>query len=173
MKNIKVWGIVIAIVLAIGFYSLPYITIAQMKAAAEENNGEALSEHVDFPSVRQSLKDQMNAMLAREMVEEVEDNPFVALGAAFGGMFVEKMVDAYITPAGLTQLMSGESPDEKSNDITENSQKNEPFQNTSLSYESMSKFSVIVNDEDSEEGIKFILRRTGLSWKLSEILLPM
>ena len=115
----------------------------------------------------------MNAMLAREMAEEVEDNPFVALGAAFGGMFVEKMVDAYITPAGLTQLMSGESPDEKSNEITENSQKNEPFQNTSLSYESMSKFSVIVNDEDSEEGIKFILRRAGLSWKLSEILLPM
>lgn len=173
MKNKKVLGIVIAIILAIGFYSLPYITVAQMKGSAEDNDGEALSEHVDFPSVRQSLKDQMNAMLAKKMAEQAEDNPFGALGAAFGGMLVEKMVDAYITPSGLTQMMSGERPDEKSSDTTQSSQDNEPFENASFSYESMSKFSITVKNDDSEDEIKFILRRAGLTWKLSEIILPM
>ena len=45
----------------------PYITVYQMKTTAENHDGEALSEYIDFPSVRQSLKEQMNVMVTNKM----------------------------------------------------------------------------------------------------------
>ena len=48
----------------------------------------------------------MNAMIMKEMAkDEMKDNPFAALGAAFGGVMVDKMVEAYVTPTGITGLI--------------------------------------------------------------------
>ena len=58
MSKGKIIGIVGAL-FAIYVAAAPYITVYQMKSAAESRDGEALSEHIEFPSVRQSLKDQM------------------------------------------------------------------------------------------------------------------
>lgn len=176
MKNPKTLGIVAGIIFLLYFISLPYLTVYQMKAAAEEHDGEALSEHVDFRSVRKSLKDQMNVMFAKEMSKQSEENPFAALGAAFGGIIVEKMVDAYITPAGLTQMMRGENPDSETSvepSENESSGNKEPFKNASQSYNSFNKFSITVKGDDSDEETKCILGRDGLTWKRTEILLPL
>ena len=56
-----------AVLFAAYIVAAPYITVHQMSSAAENHNGEALSEHVEFPSVRQSIKDQMNAMFVKRM----------------------------------------------------------------------------------------------------------
>ena len=163
-------------VLVVGYiFVAPYLTVYQMKVAAEKHDGESLSEYVDFPSLRQNLKDQMNTMLGKEMAKEVaDDNPFAALGAAFGGMMVEKMVDAYITPSSITALMKGEKLDTKKtgNGSKELQTKPKPFGDVSMSYESFSKFSITMRDGESNDEAKFILRRRGIGWKLTEILLP-
>ena len=55
----------IIVVIAVGYIlATPYLTVYQMKIAAENQDGEALSEHIDFPVLRQNLKDQLNARLA-------------------------------------------------------------------------------------------------------------
>lgn len=167
--------IALAAMLLIYVAAAPYITVHQIASAAEDKDGEAMAEHIDFPSVRQSLKDQMNAMMMKETSSpEMQDNPFAALGVAFAGVLVDKMVDAYITPAGITQLMKGEKPAPASggSSDTESGQKKEPFEDASMSYESFSKFAVTVRD-DPENEIRFILRRRGLGWQLTEILIPM
>jgi len=51
--------------LAIYVVTAPYITVHQIGDAAKRQDGEALSEHIDFPSVRQSFKDQANAAFAK------------------------------------------------------------------------------------------------------------
>ena len=156
--------------------AVPYITVYQMKSAAEARDGEALSEHIEFPSVRQSMKDQMNASFANRMSNEkdLKDNPFAALGTAFAGLMVDKMIDAYVTPAGITQLMSGKRPKSNANEGAENTtdSTNKPLANAQMSYESLDKFVIKVKNKAGEEG-KFVLRRRGLDWKLTEILLPM
>jgi hypothetical protein len=150
----------------------PYITVYQMKTAAENRDGEALSEHIDFPSLRQSLKDQINAMFMKEMAKEAKDNPFAALGAAFGGAMIDKTVDAYMTPAGIIELMQDEKPDpESGGEGSSGSSSREPFSNASMSYESLSKFVITVKDDGEE--VKFVLRRRGIGWKLTEIILPL
>lgn len=151
----------------------PYITVHKMRVAAEKRDGEALSEHIDFPSVRQSLKDQMNALFAKEMAEdeEMRDNPFAALGAVFAGVVVDRVVDAYVTPAGITLLMSGERPEIEEDRGTDIGDDRGPFRNASKSYESHDKFVVRIEAETGEE-TKFVLRRQGISWKLTDIVIP-
>lgn len=77
----------VALGIAAGLFAIyvaaaPYITVYQMKSAAEDHDGEALSVHIEFPSVRQSLKDQMNAMFSKRMAEDAEmkDSPFFGIG---------------------------------------------------------------------------------------------
>jgi len=168
-KIIAVIGGLFAIYVA----AAPYITVYQMKSAAESHNGEALSEHIEFPSVRQSLKDQMNAMFMKEMAkDEMKDNPFAALGAAFAGVMVDKMVEAYVTPAGITQLMAGEKPKPAQGGESGGGSGRKPLSDASMSYESLDKFVVKVKGGTGEEG-KFVLRRRGIGWKLTEIIVPL
>lgn len=186
----------------------PYITVYRMKAAAENRDGEALSEHIDFTSVRQSLKDQLNALFAKKLTEskDLKDNPLAALGAAFAGVLVDKVVDAYVTSAGITQLMAGEKPQPGSKPAPPGGKPGEapsggpagpggpagagggsggtgaggsgpegaerkPLADATMSYESLDKFVVRAKGKDGTEG-RFVLRRRGLGWQLTEIILP-
>lgn len=171
--NKRMMIIVVGVLLAIYVAASPYLTVHQMKSAAEKHDGEALSEYIDFPSVRQSLKDQMNAMFIKEMAkdEKMQDNPFAVLGSAFVGIMVDKMVDLYVTPAGITQLMSGEKPTATEGDGGNSSSTQKILSDASMSYESPDKFVVKVKGRTNEEG-KFILRRHGIGWKLTEIIIP-
>ena len=173
-KSIAVLSIA-AGVFAVYFVATPYITVHQMKSAAERRDGETLSEYVEFPSVRQSLKDQMNAMFAKKLTEddELKSNPFGAFGVALAGMMVDKMVDAYVTPAGMIQLMAGEKPVAKAKKGEgSRATARKPLSDASMSYESLNKFVVRVNGSDGGEG-KFVLRRHGLTWKLTDIIIPL
>ena len=50
-------------------FAAPYITVYQIKSAAENNDATTLSEYIDFPSLRQSYKGQITAMLEKDMAE--------------------------------------------------------------------------------------------------------
>ncbi|RUO44535.1 hypothetical protein CWE23_00355 [Idiomarina aquatica] len=170
-KGKLITGLIIAAFLVFQAVS-PYLTVYQIKSAAESRDSEALSEHIEFSSVRQSLKDQLNAMMASTMEpdETTKGNPFAALGAGIASIMAERIVDAYVTPAGIAKLMAGEKLDA---DNTENQQRNEKtLIDSSMFYESLNKFVVRVKDEQGDEG-KFVLRRRGLGWKLTEIVIPM
>lgn len=175
MKGKIAFGIVAGLLAAYAA-AAPYVTVHQMKAAAQRRDGEALAEHIEFPSVRQSLKDQLNALFLKELAEDekLADNPFATLGAAFAGMMVDRIVDAYVTPAGLAQLMAGEKPELESDpryEAPEKSQR-EPLANASMSYESFDKFAVRIVNADGQEA-KFVLRRRGFGWKLTAIIAPL
>ena len=170
----KLWlGIGVVVIGLLGIYlaAAPYITVYRMKAAAEKHDGAALSEFIEFPSVRQSLKDQLNAHLAQEMASDTDmaDNPFAAIGSALAGTLAEKMVDAYVTPAGITRLMSGENL--KPDSTGSGNGGGDPFADASMGYQSLDKFAVTVKDDDGGD-IKFVLARRGLGWKLTDIIVP-
>jgi len=188
MNKLKVVVGVVASVVAIYVLASPYITVHLMKSAAASHDGEALARYIEFPSVRQSLKDQMNAMFAKKMAEdkEAQANPFAAFAMAFSGVIVDKAVDAYVTPAGITQLMEGEKPQpgagqpvaEKASQPaagagggdTETTERG-PLAGASMSYESFDRFVVKVRNEDGKEG-EFVLSRRGIGWKLTDIIIP-
>jgi len=177
------FGVLVFLVLAYVF-ALPYITLYQIKQAVDERDSVALSEHIDFPSVRQSLKDQLNATLMGKMQsDEMKNNPFAALGMALAGPLVDKMLDVYITPAGVEQLLAGEKPSIKnakkikhveegaannSSSHQEDAAEQKPLADVALGYKSTNRFEV----EDQKKGTRVVLRRQGLTWKVAEILFP-
>jgi len=180
---------IVAVIVAIYVFAAPYITVHLMKSAAASHDGDALAGYIEFPSVRQSLKDQVNAMFAKKMADdkEMQANPFAALAMAFSGVIVDKAVDAYVTPAGITQLMEGEKlqpaavqpktgqvapPGATSDAGNVASPEREPLSDASMSYESLDRFVVKVRNDAGKEG-KFVLSRRGLGWKLTDIILPM
>jgi len=177
--------VALAVVLAIGWLAAsPYITLYQMKQAADARDGEALSEHVDFPSVRQSIKDQLNTRVARKMGTDSDDSGALAMiGASVASVLVDRMVDAYVTPTGIAEVMEGnppgprlwhegadEHPAEGENSKTP-ADREALRDKAKLSYTSFSRFVVTVPDKSGAE-CQLVLRRRGLGWKLTEILLP-
>jgi hypothetical protein len=144
-----------------------------MKKAAEKKDVETLSRYVDYPSLRESLKANFNAMMVSEITKS--ESPFGALGTALGAALANQMIDAFITPESLAMLIKGEEPrmgDSQKDRKTESSSETETA--TSMSYEGLNQFVVEVKEKDSsEKPIKFIYKRAGIvSWKLSALRLP-
>lgn len=163
-------------------FALPYITVHQIRQAVKARDSVALSEHIDFPSVRLSLKDQLNAaLMGKIQSDEMKDNPFAALGMMLAGPLVDKMLEAYVTPAGIGQLLSGKKPSMKgvkkiqqetagaANNVPptgESATEEKPLADVTLGYKTASRFEV----EDQKKGVRVVLRRDGLSWKVSDIV---
>jgi hypothetical protein len=142
---------VVAGALLIYAAAAPYITVHQIKDAARRQDVGDLSEHIDFPSVRQSFKDQVNAQFLKALAEdeEVQDSAFASIGMALVGAMVDKLVDAYVTPAGITLLMAGEKPQSgiDQDRINANKPAREPLSDARMSYESLSKFVIATTVE--------------------------
>ena len=91
------------------YFGSPYLAARNLKNAAIEADPDELETSVDFPSVRESLKSQLNVAMMTEMQNdpEMKDNPFAGLGA-----MVDRMIDAYVTPDGLAAMVRGQKPNE-------------------------------------------------------------
>lgn len=171
------WIIVLLLIAGIGYVAAsPLITIHQIKSGIEEQDLEKLSENIDFPVLRQNMKEQINAVMMKEAASELEDNLFTALAVGFASKLVDGMVDLFVTPSGLASLSEGEKPSkhssEPSSDSGATSDKRELFKDARYSYDSTSKFSVWVPNDDGEE-IRFVIQRNGIEWKLANIIIPM
>jgi hypothetical protein len=175
MKKIMALIAFLAIVITSYFLAGPHITIYKIKSGIEHQEPEKISAQVDFSELRTNLKEQFNALLMKQAASDLKDNPFAALGMAFASKLIDNMVDAFITPTSLTNLMEGKKPkqpqgEEGTQEV--DSRKPEPFKGARYTYDSLSKFSAWVKDEKGKE-TRFIFTRKGLSWKLTNIQIPM
>ena len=170
-KSIWITGVVLAAV--IGYVAVgPYLTLSSIKDGIVENDSEKLSENIEFSALRQSIKEQLNVEILKNVTTEMQDNPFAAIGAAFATKMVDGLVDSFITPSGLAALMQGDKPNEQMKGLgMAPVQKSDLFKNAKFSYDSTSTFSVRVPNDKGEE-IRFVLRREGFSWKLVNLVIP-
>ena len=171
--RVMIAGVVAVLVLLLGYVvATPYITVGQMQAAAQARDGKKLAEYIDFVAVRESLTTQLTAMLAKEMTKSSDDGAMGLLGAAFGSTIIELLLDAIVTPAGLIAVLNGDSM----TDVLDQNAVAVPTTpaNTSVSmgYQSLDIFAVTITNTDTQSVTTLLLRRDGLSWRLSEIVLP-
>lgn len=176
--NKKVLGVIFGlIILILGYlYVSPYLAINSIKSAAQAGDSEKISKYIDYPSVRQSFKDQMNAYMFKEMASK-EANGWEALGAMMASTMVDKMIDAMITPEGMTLMLQGKDLKSTSSNGSDDHQvseaKKEPKPDYSSRYTSMNDFEVVIKDQDKAKEVKVMMVRDGLSWKVNEIIVPL
>lgn len=53
----------------------PFLTLHQMRQAAERKDAAALSAHIDFPALRASAKHAVDAKVRREVISASESRP--------------------------------------------------------------------------------------------------
>lgn len=170
-KTVLVVGLAIAMV--VGYIAAgPYLTVSAIKTGTVEQDSEKLSENIDFPTLRQNLKDQLNLAMMKSIGEELNDNPFMALAAGFASTMVDGIVDSFVTPSGLAAMMGGKKPSGNGTMESANPpREDELFKNARFSYDSISKFSIWVPNDNGQE-IRFVLKRDVLSWKLINLVIP-
>lgn len=174
MKKIVAMIVLLAILITIYFVGGQLIAIYGIKSGIEQQNSEKISAHIDYSALRSNLKEQFTTFFMNQAVSNPKDNPFAAQRMAFTSKSIDSIVDESLTPIGLARLMEGKEPqhpqDIESPQKSYN-QKPETFKNVRYTFDSLSKLSVWVKI-DKEEETRFIFNRNGLSWKLSNILLP-
>lgn len=172
---------IVVVAFSTWFYFTPHLAVSAMKSAAEAKDAAKLSDYVNFPAVKDSLKASFNAKLASE-VPKNNGNPFGALGAALAVAFINPMIDALVTPESLAMMMKGEKPKPANNSVQSPSpeseivasKSSESDDDTSMSYENFDRFVVTVKKKGStEEPVGLVFNRDGIfSWKLSALRLP-
>ena len=154
----------------------PYRTIAAIRDAVKTEDASALARQVDFPSLRASLKLQLQDRIVREAGAGVQADPFGAFGLRIATGLAGGLVDAMVTPAGLGAMMEGRKTWNRASGIAPPSRgstegQSEPLPDPRHRFESPSRFTATVTGADGED-VVFVLTRTGLRWKLSDIRLP-
>ncbi|MEL0071044.1 MAG: DUF2939 domain-containing protein [Betaproteobacteria bacterium] len=155
----------------------PFLTLNSIKNAVETSDSVQLSEDIDFPAVRQNIKEQFSTAMTSKAESELSDNSFAALAVAFSDKLVEGILDTFVTPTGITSLLSGENPlSKKADSQTENEKSQQQqladlWENSRFSYESIDRFSIWVKGENGAE-VRVVLKRDGLKWRVTNFVLP-
>jgi len=103
--------IVIALIAVLGLlYASPYIALDRMKRAADARDAETVNTYVDFPLLRESLKEQVGQLLTRKIDVQKSGNPLALLGAMIGAALIGPLVDSYATPDGVAAILNGMPP---------------------------------------------------------------
>lgn len=97
----------IVIYVAYAVYSLN-----DLVSGVASGNAQQISNHVDFPLVRESLKEQLRSQLMDQALADARNGSDPAsqigagLAAAFGPAVINNVVDGLLTPSGVARLLS-------------------------------------------------------------------
>lgn len=109
-KLIKAAAVAVIVAIAGYWYWSPFLTVRQLKSAAQNRDADGFNEHVDYPKVRESLKGQFSDMLAAKIGKSADsDNILANAGAALGTMIgmavMNPLVDAMVRPETIMRAM--------------------------------------------------------------------
>ncbi|MGF6878321.1 DUF2939 domain-containing protein [Paraburkholderia sp. MM5477-R1] len=175
--------IVVIVIAALGFiYASPYLAVNNLKRAADARDVQTVNQYVDFPALRDSLKQQVGAMLTRRL-EADAGNKMATIGAVIGVTLIGPLVDAYATPDGVAALLNGMpprgTPGEQpsappaapaAGDTTTQASAPPPGRQSTAGYRSLNEFVITYRRGEGNANYSAIFRREGLvTWKLAAI----
>jgi hypothetical protein len=165
--SLKTGTFVAALCLAAFYVATPYMVTKKLYRGVMTMDANVIERHVDFPSLRESLKEQANAYLAIHMPrgEDGRTGLFGAAGLVMMPKIVEALVDAYVTPTGMRQAL------ERAVVKTSQAEGKEPrpLKREDIDYaffENPDTFRVEARE------MVFILRFKDWRWQLTEARLP-
>ncbi|HKP76022.1 MAG TPA: DUF2939 domain-containing protein [Longimicrobiaceae bacterium] len=164
--------LVLAVLFAgVWLYFTPYLALNRLQKAAQHGDTEAMTELVDFPSLRESVK--TNVRTSVEHAVSRKHNPIGVLGGLTAGAVASPLVDAFVTPQGIAALTNGERPGGRDHADGDG---NVRVKNVKVKrgYEGVDLFVVHFVDKTSgDERMSLLMRRDGIvHWRLSGIRLP-
>lgn len=176
-------GVIVAFLVA-SYFASPIIALHGLTTAAKAGDRAKLERAVDFPAVRDSLKAQVKAAMARSVNEDpkLRDNPFAALGQMLLVGVIDKAVDAYATPDAIANMVAtNKAPQRISTDdappppVERPKPKAKSTTEAHYAYQGLNHFHATYRDKTDRPGdeLGLVMERRGLfTWKLVKIELP-
>jgi hypothetical protein len=162
--------VAIAVIL---FYFSPYIAVYRMKKAADSEDPFTMSEYVNFPAVKESLREYYRYKRAQKISKTRDDkNSYSSLKSSFEAAVVNSMIDAVVTPENIIILMKDEKPDiDESSPKSSDSSKSTEM---SMYYESFNRFVINIRKKDSpQRSVDLVYDRERIIfWKLTALRFP-
>lgn len=163
----------------VAYFGSPFLAVRGLIAAAKAGDEAALEQRVDFPALRQSMKNEMNARLAAKMREDLggRDSALGGLGMLLAPSLISSAVDALITPKAVATMVT-EAREPRSSDAvgqaTPKPEGSTPQIKRGYSYRSLDTFAVTLTDADHpDRTLALLLERHGVFfWKLAGVDLP-
>lgn len=163
-----------AIILAVPswLYATPYLAVNGMRSAAEAHDAQRLSAYIDFPALKENLKGTLNAKITGDV--RASENPIAALGSALGAMVINPMVDLFVTPEAIAEMMKGEKPQLIGRTSGEGNGKPAMKTETRMGYEGVNHFVISIRKQgEAREPVALVMQREGIAaWKLVALRLP-
>ena len=105
MKNRSFLFVVAVVIAFFGsyWYYSPYLALNKIRDAAQRKDADAFNEWVDYPKVRESLKGQIAAVMAKKAASSNDE--YSLFGTMLGMALVNLMVDALVRPESVMQAM--------------------------------------------------------------------
>lgn len=155
-------------------YSLPYVTIYRIIAALETKNTRQLSELVDFPQIREDVKRFAGTKLQSGPADGKPD-PWGQIQKSATSQVIAGALAELVTPEGLINFIQQRLDAVAAVQEGTNKTKLTAWPlfvalvgYADLAYASQSEFIVAVKISDTGQ-LRFILRRNGLAWRLTNM----
>jgi hypothetical protein len=163
-------ALVLAFLFAGAYFGSAYNAARNLKAAAISGEVDQLETAIDFQMVRTNMKAQLGAAMLEKMTNdpEMRGNPFAKLGMAMAPAFIDKAVDAYLTPESIAALVKGEKA-RSGAVVADNGSKTGV--DYSYHWNGLDRFRVEVrNPKTNSPPLSLLFARHGLfGWKLYKI----
>lgn len=171
MKRVRFTVVALLALLAAYLWAAPYITIVAISNGLLDRDSEALRRHVDFPALKQGLKDQSDALWVKDGRPDTQKDVLSSLGRMIGSRVIHGVIDSAVTPEGMI-FLAGEAG------LTERGREMDrwwrrvfaPFVRTRYGYDSFSRFSYWLPTDEGE--LQFVLRRSGIRWRMTNVMIP-
>jgi hypothetical protein len=163
-------ALVLAFLFAGAYFGSAYNAARNLKAAAISGEVDQLETAIDFQMLRTNMKAQLGAAMLEKMTNdpEMRGNPFAKLGMAMAPAFIDKAVDAYLTPESIAALVKGEKA-RSGAVVADNGSKTGV--DYSYHWNGLDRFRVEVrNPKTNSPPLSLLFARHGLfGWKLYKI----
>ena len=164
----------------------PWLTVNKLKQAFEKKDTRQIEKIVDFPELREDFKEVAKATVMKNAAQELEGNPFAALGMMMANALIDPLIDSVISPAGLQALLlTGEMSVQPSDVLNENNSwsskestteefKLSPDLSVKMNYTDLNEFKIeLSNKKVIAEPISLFMEREGFAdWKVTGIDIP-
>ena len=167
-RPIVIYPFIGLILLIILYIASPYYEVYSLRSALIKGDQDQLESAIDFPSVRQSLKEQFKATVAKMVIQGTDDNAMAGMASLVAPTMIDNAVDLYATPSAIAAFVN-KSNGNAITTLPENELPASHFLSLSdklIKHESFESPDSFVIDIDIA---KLCFQFYGLRWKLNKI----
>ena len=172
LRNVFVALVTVCAATGAYWYYSPYLAMKGIAAAAKEKDADRFNASVDYPRLRESLKGQFSAHVAK-IAGDKSSNAFSSLGAMLGIAMVNQMVDLFVHPEMVKQMMKDGEVKADKNASGSSDTSNQRELKWFIERKGLDR--VIATPQkgtgpENAEALAFVFDRSGFAtWKLTEL----